>query len=371
MRIGLIAPPWLPVPAQGYGAIEAIINDLAIELSAAGHQVTVATTGDSTVPVRRVTTFPRARTDAVDRSSVETLHVLQAYDALHNADIIHDHTIVGPVLGHRRGQRVVTSCHWAITGDVGRLYTRIADEVPTIAISRSQQRLAPGTRFVRVIHHGVDLARFPVGRGDGGYLLVLARMDPSKGVHVAAEVAHRAGTPLLIAGPVRSDSERQYFDTQVRPRLGRGVEYIGEVGGTDKLALLGAARAVLMPIAWDEPFGMVAIEALATGTPVLAFPRGALPELIDHGRTGYLCTDPAAMALSIETVQDLDRAACRAAAEEHFSAHRMAAEHTQLYQTLLNDGHRTNQDHPTSTPPPAGLGPPAGQPARPTLRRLR
>jgi glycosyltransferase involved in cell wall biosynthesis len=205
-----------PIPAPGYGAIEAIINDLAVHLTATGHQVTVATTGDSTVPVRRVSTFPRARSDAVDRSSIETLHVLHAYDALRDVDLIHDHTIVGPVLGHRQGgPPVVTTCHWAITADVGRLYTRIAHEVPTIAISHSQRRLAPGIPFARLVHQGVDIPRFPVGRGDGGYFLAIGRMDPTKGIHVAAEVAHRAGVRLLIAGPVRSDAERRYFETAV------------------------------------------------------------------------------------------------------------------------------------------------------------
>jgi len=163
-------------------------------------------------------------------------------------------------------------------------------------------------------------------------------MDPSKGIHVAVDVAARARTRLIIAGPARPGPEQQYFDAQIRPRLGEGVEYIGEVGGADKLALLGSARAVLIPLAWDEPFGMVIIEALATGTPVIGFPRGALPELIHHGRTGYLCPDTTAMVQAIHTLHELDRAACRAAAEQHFSVHRMAAEHSSLYRELLGNG---------------------------------
>jgi glycosyltransferase involved in cell wall biosynthesis len=182
-----------------------------------------------------------------------------------------------------------------------------------------------------VIHHGIDASRVPVGAGDGDHLLVLARMDEDKGVHVAVEAARRAGQRLLVAGPVRTERERAYFDQHVRPRLGRGVEYVGEVGGAEKLALLGAAKAVLMPVLWDEPFGLVAVEALAAGTPVLAFARGALTEIVDDGRTGYLCGNAGELAEAIGRIDALDRDACREAAETRFSARRMAEEHLAFY----------------------------------------
>ncbi len=207
-----------------------------------------------------------------------------------------------------------------MTGDAGHLYDRIAQEVPTIAVSAAQRRSAPATRFVRVVHHGVDPTAFPLGDGEGSYLLVLGRMDPVKGIHVAVDVARRAGVPLLVAGPARSDAERRYFATQVEPRLGPGVTYVGEVGGERKLSLLRNARALLMPVQWEEPFGMVVVEALATGTPVLAFDRGAMAEIVEDGRTGLICADADAMVEAVARVDALDRGVCRAAVEDRFSS---------------------------------------------------
>ena len=336
MRIGLVVPPWQPVPPLAYGAIEAQVHDLAVAFDARGHDVLLATTGDSTCPVERVVTYERSRPDAAGRGSVELVHVLEAYDAMGDADVVHDHTIVGPAVGPQLcAGPVVTTVHWTLTRHIRRLYARIGLTVPLVAVSHAQARAAPEVPIARVIHHGIDTSRIRVGSGAGGYLLVLSRMDADKGVDLAIDAARRAGERLVIAGPVRTAREQAYFDEHVRPRLGGDVEYVGEVGGGDKQALLGAARAVLMPVRWEEPFGMVAVEALAAGTPVLAFARGALPEIVDDGRTGFLCRDVAELATAIGRLEVLDRGACRASAVSRFSADRMADEHLALYEELV------------------------------------
>jgi glycosyltransferase involved in cell wall biosynthesis len=333
VRIGLVAPPWQPVPPPGYGAIELLVGGLAAELTALGHAVVLAATGDSTAPGTLVPTYARARPDALQSISVETVNVLEAYDALahHDLDVVHDHTMVGPPLAAARGFPVVTTAHWSLGGDVGRLYRRMAPLLPVVAISHAQRRAAPDMPVAAVIHHGVDVDAVRPGDGTGRYALVLARMSPDKGVHLAVLAARQAGVPLVIAGPARDDAEREYLDRVLRPMLGDGARYVGEALAGDKQRLLADALAVLMPAQWDEPFGLVAIEALAAGTPVVAFPRGALPEIVEDGRTGLLCEGVDGMADALRRVGELDRAACRAAAEQRFSLRRMAEEHLALY----------------------------------------
>jgi glycosyltransferase involved in cell wall biosynthesis len=187
-----------------------------------------------------------------------------------------------------------------------------------------------------VIHHGVDLESYPVGRGDGGYALFLGRMHPDKGVHTAIEVARMAGLPLLIAAKMREPAEYRYFEECVAPLLGDDVSYVGEVGRREKLALLGGARCLLNPIAWSEPFGMVMIEALACGTPVVATAHGSAPELVTDGVTGFVRSTGTALAEAVLDAGDLDREKCRADAEARFSSARMAADHVALYQEVAS-----------------------------------
>jgi glycosyltransferase involved in cell wall biosynthesis len=233
---------------------------------------------------------------------------------------------------------VLTTNHGPFTDEVKALYRAIARRAAIVAISHHQASTAGDVPIARVIHHGVDETRYPVGDGAGGHLLFLGRMSPTKGVGEAIDVARRAGMPLVIAAKMREQPESEYFDAVVRPRLGPDVTYAGEVGGATKLALLGGAVALVNPLAWDEPFGLCMIEALACGTPVIATSRGAAPEIVDHGRTGFLCDGPDGMAAAVDDLGTIDRAACRAAVTSRFSARRMVADHVRLYQDLLRGG---------------------------------
>jgi glycosyltransferase involved in cell wall biosynthesis len=336
MRVALIAPPWIPVPPPAYGGTEAVIDTLARGLEAAGHEVLLATTGDSTCPVERTWVYERAKTDEMGDIAVELTHLLHAYDAAVSADIVHDHTVAGPVLGSLRSSipPVVTTNHGRFTDDVRALYRSLGDRVPIVALSHHHASTAGDVAVARVIHHGLDEDRYPVGPG-GDHLAFVGRMSPTKGVRQAVEIAERAGTPLVIAAKMRTTAEHEYFDTEIKPLLGGNVHYVGELGLAAKLELLGSALALLNPIQWDEPFGLCMVEALACGTPVIATRRGAAPEIVDHGITGFLCTGTEEAVAAIAWAASLDRLACRAAVTARFSARRMVADHVALYRDVL------------------------------------
>ena len=338
LRIGMIAPPWLPVPPPLYGGTESIIDRLACAMHAAGHDVLLFTTADSCCPVPKQWVLQRADSVRIGMAVVEMRHLLHAYEAMlkWGADIVHDHTTVGPLYAQRfPGLPVVTTNHGPFNDDLRDIYRAAADHAGIICISRNQRDSAPEIPVARVIHHGLDPEAFPVGKGDGGYFAFLGRMTPDKGAKEAACVAAQAGVSLKIAAKMREPAEVEYFEEQVRPCLSDRIEYIGEVGGPEKLELLGGAVALLNPIKWAEPFGLVMIESLACGTPVVAFPEGAAPEIIDDGVTGFLCDDDEQMAKTLECVGDLDRAACRAAVEGYFSTARMVSEHLEVYEELI------------------------------------
>ncbi len=336
MRIVIIAPPWVAVPPLAYGGTEAVLDTLARGLHRSGHDVLLYTTGDSTCPVPRGSVLRSAAGVGVAGSATELRHVIHAYQAASGADLVHDHTLVGPVYADRfAGLPVVTTNHGPFQSELGDYYRAIGDRTPVIAISHHQASTARGIPVAAVIHHGVDLEQFPVGAGNGGYALFLGRMCPEKGIDTAIGAARRAGIPLRIAAKMSEAAEQLYFDRQIRPLLGGDIDYVGEVGRTEKLTLLGEAVCLLNPIVWPEPFGMVMVEALACGTPVVATPMGAAPEIIDHGVTGFIRSGEESLADALGSAPRLDRRACRRAVAERFSAERMVADHVALYEALV------------------------------------
>ncbi len=266
----------------------------------------------------------------------ELRHVMAAYETVREYDLVHDHTVLGPIYGGGdTGQPVVTTIHGPLGTELIDIYRAIAGRAELIAISNAQRAPAPDIPVARVIHHGVDVAEFPYGDGEGGYVLFLGRLSPDKGAHRAVQAAQKAGVPLLLAGKCREPWERSYFDREISPHLGDGVEYVGEVPHEEKLRLLAGARATLFPIRWNEPFGLVMIESLACGTPVLAFAEGAAVEVVQDGRTGHICRDETEMAEAIGAVDSIDRADFRVSGEGYFSLDRMIREHVELFEELL------------------------------------
>jgi glycosyltransferase involved in cell wall biosynthesis len=339
MRIGILSPPWVPVPPPAYGGLEAIVDRLARGLAEAGHEVLLAAPSNSTCPVPRVAGLEEADPAAPIQGDTitELMHVSRAYAALADVDVIHDHTVAGPLYRHRpQGVPVVTTNHGPFEPRLNHLYQLMQVDTAIIAISQNQASTAHGVRIAKVIPHGLDLDTVPVGTGDGGYAVFLGRMSPDKGAREAVLVARRAGVPLRIAAKMREDAEHDYFDAQVAPLLGDEAEYVGELDEPEKLELLGHGVALLNPIQWAEPFGLVMIEALACGTPVVTTSAGSVPEIVDDGVTGYISDDPADLAEALARVGQLDRSSCRKSAETRFSTQRMVADHVELYRDVVN-----------------------------------
>jgi glycosyltransferase involved in cell wall biosynthesis len=339
MRIGMIAPPWTPIPPTLYGGIELVVDQLCRGLADAGHDVRLFATGDSTCPVPTEWVLAEAEGHRIGMAVPEIRHVIAAYEALKDCDVIHDHTVMGPFYAERyRSLPVATTIHGPFNEELSALYRATADRVPLICISHAQRRVAPEIPVARVIHHGVEATDFPVGDGrgdgDGPFVLFLGRMADDKGAHRAIDVARKAGMRILLAAKMREPWEVRYFTEEVEPLLGSDAAYLGEVSHARKLELLAAATALVFPIRWNEPFGMVMLEAMACGTPVVAFPEGAAPEVVDHGTTGFLCDDESAMVDALGRITSIDRAACRLAVEGYFSTNRMVAEHVELYEAM-------------------------------------
>ena len=338
MRIGLIAPPAVPVPPPAYGGTESVIDRLARGLVLAGHEVLLAAAANSSCPVPLVPGAVAAgEAGPVCADSITELrHVLSSYAAMDDVDVVHDHTLTGPLCGRSPvAAPVVSTAHGPFDAILGPVY-RAMHDVALIAISHHQASTAHGVPLAGVIHHGLDVGAVPVGSGDGGYAIFLGRMCPEKGPRQAALIAREAGVPLRMAAKLREPAERAYFEAEVEPLLCSDVEYVGELGWEEKLELVGGSFALLNPMQWSEPFGLVMIEALATGTPVVATPVGSAPEIVDEGVTGYLRADCAGLADALVAASYLDRTACRAATDARFSTERMVDDHVHLYEELLS-----------------------------------
>ncbi len=332
MRIGLIAPAWLPIPAPAYGGTETVVNTLARGLHAAGHEVLLVCHPGSTCPVPRASVVPAEDTVRMGRASIELEHAIGAYELVQDCDVVHDNTLAGPVYATGFPElAVVATNHMPFTRTMTAIFGAAVPHVGLIAISHSHAA-STNLPIAGVVHHGVDLAEFPIGAGDGGYVAVLSRMTPEKGVHRAIAIARAAGVQLRIAAKMREQHEREYFDEFVRPHLGDDVIYLGELGAADKRELLGGAAALLNPIGWPEPFGMAMVEALACGTPVIGCPQGAAPEIVLDGVTGFLSDDDDELAVRLREVHRIDRAACRQRVADCFSAESMVEGHLRVYE---------------------------------------
>jgi glycosyltransferase involved in cell wall biosynthesis len=335
MRIGLISAPWIPVPPPGYGGTERVVDSLARGFAKAGHDVLLAAPSDSTCPVPLTPRMRPSEPADLGLALSELSHIIRAYDGMAGVDIIHDHTLSGPLYAHRpAGVPVVTTIHIRLAPQAVDLYTAIGKTTGIIAISRDQVSRSPEVPVTKVIHHGMDVASVPVGQGNGGYLCFVGRLSPDKGILEAIQIADAAGIPLRISARIQGPEEQGYFDDVVKPSLGPDIEFMGPLSDAEKYELVGGALAFLNPIQWPEPFGLVMIEALATGTPVVGTPFGAAPEIVDHGVTGYLGNVGQLAGFAAEAA-GLSREACRAAVEQRFSSARMVADHLALYEQIV------------------------------------
>jgi glycosyltransferase involved in cell wall biosynthesis len=338
MRIAVISTPFVRVPPNGYGGTELFCGQLAEALLARGHEVTLFATGDSQFSGELSACFPTATwppSESVDRAHVRfCLHEISR--DRHGYDAVQVNSSLGLKVARDLGIPVVYTLHHHRDERLSRVYAA-HPEVHYVAITQRQLDLEIPLRHATVIHHGVDVDAYPVSRRDEGFVLHLGRFAREKGTHLAIDAAIGAKTPIVVAGRVHENPDDQaYFDAELVPRLNmRGVILGGEADRRRKMALLQQACAVLCPIQWDEPFGLVAIEAMLTGTPVIGFARGSFPEIIDDGVTGILVSDVQEMTRAIPLAAQLDREACAARARERFSADRMAADYERVFEAIL------------------------------------
>lgn len=339
MRIGLISSIAHRTPPRDYGPWEQVASTLTEGFVARGHEVTLFATSDSVTSARLVGSAPTGYEEdrGLDAKVWEALHLSGAFQRAGELDVIANHFDFLP-LSYSRLVRppVVTTIHGFSSQKIVPVYRAFNDIGHYVAISDADRH--PDLRYAATIHHGIDTAAFtPVAEpARPAYLLFLGRIHSDKGTHQAIEVAHRTGMPLKIAGIVQDEG---YFEREVRPHVGSdGVEYLGSVGPRERDALLGGATTLLHLIGFDEPFGLSVVEALATGTPVIATARGSMPELIDHGRTGYLVDGVDLVGQAVAAVGALDRinrATCRAEAVARFDQERMVDAYLDLFEGIV------------------------------------
>lgn len=338
MRIAQVSPLYESVPPSYYGGTERVVSYLTEELVRQGHDVTLYASGDSITSARLMA--PTRRSLRLDNDCVDQLahHVLMlelvardaaAYDVIHfHCDYLHY------PLSRRLPVSHVTTLHGRLDlPDLVPLYREFRD-VPVVSISNSQREPLSWANWQATVYHGLppDLYRFR--ERPGSYLAFLGRISPEKRVDRAIEIAQRIGMPLQIAAKVDA-VDREYFEDRIAPLLRSPcVEYVGEIGDGEKDDFLGNAHALLFPIDWPEPFGLVMIEALACGTPVIAYRRGSVPEVLDHGVTGFVVTGLEDAVRAAEQVARLDRGRCRQVFEERFTVSRMARDYVTVYETL-------------------------------------
>ena len=340
MRIAQIAPLTEAIPPKLYGGTERVVSWLTEELVALGHDVTLFASGDSVTGARLDAIWPKAlRFDPAIRDP-NALHMAMLERVrLKSAefDFLHFHLDYYPFsLFSRQPTPHITTLHGRLDLNEHQVVFRTFSSEPVISISNSQRKPVPYAEWIRTIHHGLPerlLTPLPMKQD---YLAFLGRISPEKRVDSAIEIATAAGLPLKIAAKV-DKVDQEYYDERIRPMLSRpGIEYIGEISDAEKSKFLSGAIALLVPIAWPEPFGLVMIEAMACGTPVIAFNAGSVPEIVEDGLTGFIVKDEAEAITALEKLPQLSRRKIRERFEQRFTARRMALQYLEVYRHLID-----------------------------------
>ena len=338
MRIALIAPPWYSIPPSGYGGIEWVVALLANGLPDRGHEVTLFAAPGSDTRARLVSPLheepPR---DAIGDPWYEASHVVSVYEHGDEFDILHDHTgPVGVTAGALSNCPTIHTLHGPFTHQAHMLYSRVARQHWFVAISDSQRSFAPeNLRWAGVVYNGIPMDRYPFRTDKDDYLFFLGRADEEKAPDLAIRAARQAGRRLVLCATTKNQREQSYWAANVEPILGDDVEVRGEVSHEEKAELLARAAALLFPIQWAEPFGLVMTEAMACGTPVIAWRNGSVPEVVTDGETGFVVDSVEEMAAAVDRVGELDPRAMRARVTERFSAEAMVAGYERAYERAL------------------------------------
>ncbi len=341
MRIAMIAPVWIPVPPQGYGGIERMLKLLVDELVNLGNQVTLFASGPSHTRAEQVIFFKEAPEKKIGETLYDAYHVGKSFRYIKedgHFDIVHDHSgYIGVAFASLLDIPVVHTLHGPLTPEAKMFYTAFSQDAFYITISHYQMTRCPHLNYLGVVHNAIDIQEYQPSTHKEDYLVYVSRICADKGTHHAARIAKENGYRLLIAGKIDPGKDEQYFHTVLKPYLDdKDIVYLGEVSQKKKLELFSRARAFLFPIQWEEPFGLVMAESLACGTPVVATRFGAAPEVIEHGRTGFLVDNLEEIPRYLERIDEIDPEECRRVAQERFSPRRMAQEYLAYYEEAID-----------------------------------
>lgn len=347
MKIAQIAPLWEQVPPPAYGGTELVVSLLTEELVRRGHDVTLFASGDSKTQAKLESIHPKALrldTSVRDHSIYDMLNMNRVYEKAHEFDIIHSHVgCVSMPYSTLVKTPTIHTLHGIFTSDNERMFSHVRNQ-PFISISNSQREQKLGLNYVATVYNGIDpdTYEFYPKPNDPPYLAFLGRMSPEKGAHLAIQIAKKSGWHLKMAGKI-DPVDRDYFEQEIRPYVdGVQIEFLGEANHSQKSELMGGAVATLFPITWKEPFGLVMIESMVTGTPVIAMSLGAAPEVIANGRSGFLCQNVDECVAAIAQAVQLDRRICHDHVLINFTAKRMADGYEAVYQKVLAEKYSQN-----------------------------
>ena len=369
MRIAMVVPPWYELPPSGYGGLEMICAALVDGLVDRGHDVTLFGAGEQTgTKARFVSTTSSLQYQRLGETLPDVLHAALVNTMIADGgfDVIHDHTTPGALSAPRLTTPTVVTVHGAVTGELGDYYEAVGDAVRLVAISRAQRSLRPHLPWIATVHNGVNVPAEPgppPAAHPDGPVMWLARFNPDKGPDLAIEACRAAGLPLILAGKCNEPAEERYLERVIAPMLDESIDVMVNADRAAILARLRQARCLIMPIRWEEPFGMVMIEAMAEGVPVVALRRGAVPEIVQHEVTGFICDRPDDLPAALLRAHELDPAACVRRVRSRFSADYMA----ERYEAVYNQAIAEHFALPRATPARVPGHPTRAAAARPSL----
>ena len=338
LRVAVVAPPWFPIPPDGYGGIEAMVHWLVEGLVARGHHVTLIGAGDCRTSAQGfLQTYEEPPVADLGTPFPEIVHALRVDEHLRclDVDVVHDHSLGGPLPARARRTPTVLTAHGPVQGELGEYYRLLSHQHAMVAISESQRANGPHLPWAATVYNAIPVDEYPYEADKDDFVLFLGRISPEKGPDLAIRAARAAGRRIVLAAKCNEPAEHAYFEQRVRPLLGPDADWFGHATTEEKKKLLARASALVFPIQWDEPFGIVMVEAMACGTPVVALRAGSVPEVVVDGLTGYICERPDELPAALRRVDALDPRDCRTRVHDRFDVPDMVEGYEAVYRRAI------------------------------------